>query len=328
MPRASGAVLLPAPVQQKTPWQSGEDAAWQWSLPDGERASPRATLPAQQHRRRTAHDQHAPAPAAAMASITASLARDHRRLSAHLDAWVSMLRQRSGGQEAAAAPGAQPERQGLRRKHADDGRRLAEGEAQRPARPALHGALRGGGGGGNGQPAACRDQQGNNLRSDSQTPSKAGIGAWLDRRRRDAAAAARQMPFWLVLHPPGHPDKRRLMTVHDFYEYTEKKGVLSGVPLAHRRHETHALASAHGTCGPGSPNLLPRPELANTDDTICVSIGCCQSFRSHTCHQCECMPVSACDLVTTRRCCSWPQQDVSTSTASTATAMGASAWTT
>ena len=32
------------------------------------------------------------------------------------------------------------------------------------------------------------------------------------------------MPFWLVLHPPGHPDKRRLMTVHDFYEYTERKG--------------------------------------------------------------------------------------------------------
>ncbi len=55
-----------------------------------------------------------------------------------------------------------------------------------------------------------------------------GLGAWFDQRRRDAATAARQMPFWLVLHPPGHPDKRRLMTVHDFYEYTERKGVNGG----------------------------------------------------------------------------------------------------
>jgi hypothetical protein len=30
--------------------------------------------------------------------------------------------------------------------------------------------------------------------------------------------------FWVILSPPGHPDKKRLMTVQDFYKYTEEEG--------------------------------------------------------------------------------------------------------
>ena len=52
----------------------------------------------------------------------------------------------------------------------------------------------------------------------------ASLGDWLDQRRQEAGAAARAMPFWVVLRPPGHPDRRRLMTVTDFYAYTERKG--------------------------------------------------------------------------------------------------------
>lgn len=33
-----------------------------------------------------------------------------------------------------------------------------------------------------------------------------------------------QLPFWVDLSSPGHPDKKRLMTVHDFFKYTEKQG--------------------------------------------------------------------------------------------------------
>ncbi|CAD7705384.1 unnamed protein product [Ostreobium quekettii] len=32
-------------------------------------------------------------------------------------------------------------------------------------------------------------------------------------------------PLWVVLSPPGHPDKKRLMTVQDFFKYTEEEGV-------------------------------------------------------------------------------------------------------
>lgn len=31
-------------------------------------------------------------------------------------------------------------------------------------------------------------------------------------------------PFWVVLAPPGQPDKKRLMTVQDFFKYTEEEG--------------------------------------------------------------------------------------------------------
>lgn len=30
--------------------------------------------------------------------------------------------------------------------------------------------------------------------------------------------------FWVLLSPPGHPSKRRLMTVQDFFRYTEDEG--------------------------------------------------------------------------------------------------------
>eukprot|EP00210_Caulerpa_lentillifera_P005146 g4918.t1 len=33
-----------------------------------------------------------------------------------------------------------------------------------------------------------------------------------------------QLPFWVDLSSPYHPDKKRLMTVHDFFKYTEKQG--------------------------------------------------------------------------------------------------------
>jgi hypothetical protein len=34
------------------------------------------------------------------------------------------------------------------------------------------------------------------------------------------------LPLWLVLSPPGaSPDKRRLMTVQDFFSYAEDEGV-------------------------------------------------------------------------------------------------------
>ena len=35
-------------------------------------------------------------------------------------------------------------------------------------------------------------------------------------------------PFWVILAPPGQPDKKRLMTVQDFFKYTEEEG---GPPL-------------------------------------------------------------------------------------------------
>ncbi|GMH35620.1 hypothetical protein BSKO_03488 [Bryopsis sp. KO-2023] len=33
-----------------------------------------------------------------------------------------------------------------------------------------------------------------------------------------------QQALWVMLTPPGHPDKRRLMTVQDFFRYTEEEG--------------------------------------------------------------------------------------------------------
>ena len=32
-----------------------------------------------------------------------------------------------------------------------------------------------------------------------------------------------QLPFWVDISSPGHPDKKRLMTVHDFFKYAEKQ---------------------------------------------------------------------------------------------------------
>ena len=31
-------------------------------------------------------------------------------------------------------------------------------------------------------------------------------------------------PFWVILTPPGQPDKKRLLTVQDFFKYTEEEG--------------------------------------------------------------------------------------------------------
>ncbi len=40
--------------------------------------------------------------------------------------------------------------------------------------------------------------------------------------------------MWLVLSPPGAPDKRRLMTVQEFFQYSEKEGVMLARPDGHR----------------------------------------------------------------------------------------------
>ena len=40
----------------------------------------------------------------------------------------------------------------------------------------------------------------------------------------DAQELRQSLPLWLVLSPPGAPDKRRLMTVQDFFKYTEQEG--------------------------------------------------------------------------------------------------------
>lgn len=72
-------------------------------------------------------------------------------------------------------------------------------------------------------PAVHREELGGQRRRPSRFAA-ASLGDWLQQRRQEAGAAARAMPFWVVLRPPGHPDKRRLMTVSDFYEYTERKG--------------------------------------------------------------------------------------------------------
>lgn len=34
-------------------------------------------------------------------------------------------------------------------------------------------------------------------------------------------------PFWVILAPPGQPDKKRLMTVQDFFKYTEEEGTVA-----------------------------------------------------------------------------------------------------
>ena len=38
------------------------------------------------------------------------------------------------------------------------------------------------------------------------------------------------LPLWLVLSPPGAPDKRRLMTVQEFFQYSEKEGAMLVCP--------------------------------------------------------------------------------------------------
>ena len=40
-------------------------------------------------------------------------------------------------------------------------------------------------------------------------------------------------PFWVILTPPGQPDKKRLLTVQDFFKYTEEEGQQSFNPLLH-----------------------------------------------------------------------------------------------
>lgn len=56
-----------------------------------------------------------------------------------------------------------------------------------------------------------------------------GLQAWLAQRmpRLPGSSELRNsLPLWLVLSPPGAPDKRRLMTVQDFFKYTEGEGAL------------------------------------------------------------------------------------------------------
>ena len=163
VPWVSGSVLLPAPADQQTPWRRGGDAAWCWSLPDtgatdADMLSQR--LPVPQHRLSEAHNRLASG--APLASITMSLARDQRRLSAHLDSWMRMLMQHLPGQQGMDE--GQPEGQTRRRRHSDSGVGFSDEQAQRPTRPAARTALRGGGGADGGpQPAASRGQQGSDL---------------------------------------------------------------------------------------------------------------------------------------------------------------------
>ncbi len=42
----------------------------------------------------------------------------------------------------------------------------------------------------------------------------------------------RSLPLWLVLSPPGKPDKRRLMTVQDFFRHAEDESELPPPPLS------------------------------------------------------------------------------------------------
>jgi len=160
VPRVPGSVSLPAPEHQQTPWQRGGDAAWSWLLPDpdvskGAMLSQRLPIP-QPRRPEGANMRHtATAP---IASITTSLATDHRRLSAHLDGWMRMLRQHLPGQQGTDE--GQPERQARRCEHRDDVAGRSDGQAQRPLRPAARAALRGGGAGSSPQPAAGAGQQG------------------------------------------------------------------------------------------------------------------------------------------------------------------------
>lgn len=55
----------------------------------------------------------------------------------------------------------------------------------------------------------------------TQPMPRLGLPSWLTRAIPSQLPAA----LWVVLAPPGQPDKRRLMTVHDFFRYTEEQGV-------------------------------------------------------------------------------------------------------
>lgn len=52
------------------------------------------------------------------------------------------------------------------------------------------------------------------------TSARLPLPQWLSRAMQGQLPAA----LWVVLSPPGQPDKRRLMTVHDFFRYTEEQG--------------------------------------------------------------------------------------------------------
>lgn len=60
---------------------------------------------------------------------------------------------------------------------------------------------------------------------DAQPPDSTPftLPQWLSRAMQGQLPAA----LWVVLSPPGQPDKRRLMTVHDFFRYTEEQGCAS-----------------------------------------------------------------------------------------------------
>ena len=167
-PCAPVLVFLPAPEHQQTPWRRGGDAAWCWSLPEtgaADVAMLSQRLPVRQHRRPEeacrGHARGAP-----FSSITASLAVDQRRLSAHLDRWAYMLRQRLAGQQPTAGDGAQlaVERQAQRRRLSGDGSGCTGEQAERPVPHGTRAAiLRGGGAGGTPQAATVRGRQGNDL---------------------------------------------------------------------------------------------------------------------------------------------------------------------
>lgn len=171
---APGSSYLPAPDHQQT--LRGGDAIWRWSLSDAgvsQHDVTGTTLLTRKHDHPTAHERAGRMAPTALASITTSLLRDHRRLSAHLDQWARWLGQRSSGQEAATSPERQSKRQTQRRKRAEQHTRSCkEQEAQRPVRPARFAAIGGGGTGGIPEPAAGGVQHGSEL----SAPAAGGAG--------------------------------------------------------------------------------------------------------------------------------------------------------
>lgn len=71
------------------------------------------------------------------------------------------------------------------------------------------------------QPDAQGPSDSNTVPQDSNT-TRLPLPQWLSRAMQGQLPAA----FWVVLSPPGQPDKRRLMTVDDFFRYTEEQGWL------------------------------------------------------------------------------------------------------
>ena len=82
---------------------------------------------------------------------------------------------------------------------------------------------------------------------------------WLSRAMQGQLPAV----LWVVLSPPGQPDKRRLMTVDDFFRYTEEQGMINHAPsqcfcIGAPTTRAHAVQGAGSRRGSASD--LGRPQ--------------------------------------------------------------------